>query len=251
MVERLFGLIGYPLSHSFSKKYFTDKFLQEKKGDCRYELFPIADISSFPGLLEDHPNLEGINVTIPYKQQVLAYLDALSPEASAVGAVNVIRRTDRGLTGYNSDVYGFGESLRKHLTPEDTHALILGTGGASRAVTYVLQQQGIRYRLVSRQRRADALQYHELNREVMQQATLIINTTPLGMAPDFSACPDIPYDLLGPGHLLFDLIYNPEKTLFLQRGQARGSRVLNGLEMLHLQAEKSWDIWNGESSIPG
>ena len=246
MTGRLFGLIGYPLSHSFSRKYFTAKFDREGLTGCRYELFPIEDIGQFPELLTQYPELEGINVTIPYKQQVIRYLDMLSPEAAAVGAVNVIRRTEGQLVGYNSDVYGFRESLLAHLRPSHRQALVLGTGGASRAVTYVLRQLNIGYQLVSRKRRADALAYADVNVELMQQATLLINTTPVGMTPHTDACPPIPYDALGRGHLLVDLIYNPEKTLFLQLGEAQGAVGVNGLEMLHLQAEKAWEIWNEE-----
>ncbi|HRV84025.1 MAG TPA: shikimate dehydrogenase [Saprospiraceae bacterium] len=244
MNGRLFGLIGYPLSHSFSKKYFTAKFEREGLPHCSYELFPIEQIDQFPELLMQYPNLEGINVTIPYKQQVIRYLDLLSPEAAAVGAVNVIRRREEQLVGYNSDVFGFRESLRAHLHASHRLALVLGTGGASRAVTYVLRQLDIGFQLVSRQRRTDALAYADLNAEVLQQATLIINTTPVGMTPYTEACPPIPYDAVGPGHLLIDLIYNPEKTLFLQLGEAQGAMGVNGLEMLHLQAEKAWEIWN-------
>lgn len=259
---RKFGLIGYPLSHSFSKKYFTNKFQQENILDCAYELFPLPNIEELPQLLKNHPDLAGLNVTIPYKQAVFKYLNSVETGAQEAGAVNVVKITNGQLKGYNSDVYGFGESLlgfidgtrrtghsarmreTNEVDKKVQHALILGTGGAAKAVMYVLKQLNIAFKLVSRSVEKGDLTYQTITKEVIKKHQLIINTTPLGTAPNVSSCPDLPYELLTPKHYLFDLVYNPEKTLFLAKGLEQGAKICNGLAMLHLQAEKSWEIWN-------
>lgn len=248
---RLFGLIGYPLSHSFSKLYFTGKFAREGIEDARYELFPIPDIKELPALLSGHPELAGLNVTIPYKQAVIPYLSALDPGAEAVGAVNTIKIENGIMTGYNTDVAGFAISLRKLLRRagrQPERALVLGTGGAARAVTYVLDQMEIPFVLVSRTPRNGQLSYDQLRQEQVQQHQLIINTTPLGMSPNVDTFPPIPYAGIGAEHILFDLVYNPETTTFLRKGAERGAVHQNGLEMLYGQAEKAWEIW--QSAAP-
>lgn len=244
---KLFGLIGFPLSHSFSRKYFTEKFEREGITDCDYQLFPIENISSLPQLLKDHPNLQGLNVTIPYKQQVIPYLNQVNESAEKIGAVNVVKIVDGQLFGFNSDYYGFRESLLNFIPgPDDIKALVLGTGGASKAVNVVLQDLGINYLTISRKAHEKGLTYQELERmpEVISSHQLIINTTPLGMSPAVDTAPHIDYSSLSDNHFLLDLVYNPENTLFMQKGAEAGARVKNGLEMLHLQAEKSWEIWN-------
>ncbi|WP_052596870.1 shikimate dehydrogenase [Aureispira sp. CCB-QB1] len=246
-----FGLIGRHLQHSFSPAYFAHKFKQAAIIDCTYELFPLATIKDFPKLLQRESNLSGLNVTIPYKQAVIPFLDQLSPQASQVGAVNTIQFIDNKLIGHNTDVYGFQTSLERNLTIQQatSKALILGTGGASKAVAYALQQMNISYQYVSRAKE-NALRYEILSPELLQQHLIIINTTPLGMAPKVETCPLLPYMALGQQHILFDLVYNPEQTLFLKKGAAQGATILNGLEMLHLQADRAWDIWNnGEHLI--
>lgn len=247
--RRLFGLIGYPLSHSFSRRYFSDKFAKEGIQDAAYELFPLPNITAFPDLLADHPNLVGLNVTIPYKQAVLPYLDALDAGAEAVGAVNTIKIEQGQLTGYNTDVAGFERSLQQLLRRKDRRperALVLGTGGASLAVIYVLGQLGIAYQLVSRQAAADRITYEELSTKDVRRHRLIINTTPLGMSPNVDTFPPIPYEGIGNEHLLFDLVYNPEVTAFLRKGGERGAAISNGLNMLYGQAEKAWEIWQAD-----
>lgn len=237
----MYGIIGYPLSHSFSPGYFREKFRQLGI-DATYDAFPLAAITGLPALLEQHAGLQGLNVTIPYKQSVMAYLDELDATAEAVGAVNCIRIRDGKLKGFNTDTIGFANSLKPLLGKEHNHALILGTGGAAKAVVYALQQLGITYKLVSRT--GGDLRYEDLNRELIESHQLIINTTPLGMYPAVDQAPDLPYSLLGPGHLLYDLVYNPEETLFLQRGKAQGAVIKNGYDMLIGQAEAGWAIWN-------
>ncbi len=249
-VSRLFGLIGYPLSHSFSKEYFSGKFEWEALGDCHYESFELARIQEFPELLQMLPNLWGLNVTIPYKEAVMEYLDELDDEARAVGAVNTLKIEKNRVLGFNTDVYGFRVSLERFFEENKVKkdqrpaALILGTGGAAKAARYVLDQLGIAFAAVSRDSEKGQLTYDDLTAYVLQNHRLIINTTPLGMAPNTDAAPDLPYDQLGSEHFLFDLIYNPEKTLFLKKGEERGCKIRNGLEMLHQQAERAWDIWN-------
>jgi shikimate dehydrogenase len=238
----VFGLTGYPLSHSFSPRYFSEKFARQGI-QASYQLFPLPDISGLRELISLHPQLLGLNVTIPHKETVLPYLDILSEEARAIGAVNCIHIKNKLLTGYNTDVTGFSQSLTPLLQPYHTRALILGTGGAAKAVRYALDHLGIEWKEVSRTPAVNQLGYEALDADVIQSYPLIINTTPLGMYPHTDACPALPYEALGPEHLLYDLIYNPEETFFLARGKARGARTKNGLEMLELQAEASWHIW--------
>jgi len=246
-MERLFGLIGYPLSHSFSKRYFTEKFDREGISGCRYELFPIERMEDLPKLLTQQPTLCGLNVTIPYKQAVLPYLHELEAGAEAIGAVNAIRIADGKLTGYNTDAYGFMESLQRFLQQSDKQvhgALVLGTGGAAKAVVWVLQQMGIPYLSVSRRPETGSILYESIEKEHFINYPLIINTTPLGMSPGTDTCPPLPWQLLHTDNLLYDLVYNPEQTLFMQKGKQAGCHTTNGLEMLYLQAEKAWSVWN-------
>lgn len=216
--------------------------------ECSYENFPITDISQLPLLIESDWHLEGLNVTIPYKAAVLGYLDKIEQEASEVGAVNVvkIRRNAKNteLHGFNSDITGIRDTLIPLMNPELKHALVLGTGGASKAVCHVLDKISVQYTLISRKRKVGCLTYCDVNREVIDGIQLIINTTPLGMYPEIESRPDLNYDLLDRRHLLFDLVYNPEMTEFLREGQGRGCRIVNGMQMLISQAERSWEIWN-------
>ncbi|KAA3640402.1 MAG: shikimate dehydrogenase [Bacteroidetes bacterium] len=244
---RLFGLIGYPLSHSFSKKYFTEKFEKEGILNCRYELFPLESIEKFPELVKIQPDLAGLNVTIPYKELVIPFLDELDEAAEAVGAVNTIRKKDGKLKGFNTDIYGFEQSLVNLLDTRDhkpEKALVLGTGGAAKAVIYVLKKLNIDSHTVSRHAGKGYFTYDDLNDHIIGEHRLIINTTPLGMSPNINNLPLIPYPSLGPEHFLFDLVYNPAITAFLAKGKNAGAAISNGLEMLYLQAEKAWDIWN-------
>lgn len=241
------GLIGYPLSHSFSEKYFADKFGKEGIKGYSYRNYPIAEIGALETLIREETELVGLNVTIPYKEQILPCLNEIEDEAREVGAVNTIKifRKAGGLRlrGYNTDVYGFRESLTPLLQGGHKHALVLGTGGASKAVCHVLAQLGIGFQYVSRKNIPEHLEYKDLCLSVLSKSTLIINTTPLGTYPDTSTFPDIPYDLLTQEHLLYDLVYNPAETEFLSLGRQKGAKVKNGLEMLQLQADKSWEIW--------
>lgn len=243
---KTYGLIGYPLSHSFSQKYFTEKFLREGITEVQYLNYPIPSVGDLKGLLKQNPELAGLNVTIPYKEQVLPYLDFVDPVAEAVGACNCIRVEQGKLHGFNTDVEGFRLSLLKKLQPHHTQALVLGEGGAAKAVRYALKSLGIEFLTVSRRGNElpGIIQYNQLNREVMDEFYLVINTTPLGTFPDIEQAPQIPYDALGPKHYLFDLVYNPSKTLFLKSGEERGAVIENGAEMLSIQAEESWRIWN-------
>ena len=244
-----YGLIGYPLKHSFSIGYFNEKF-QSENIDAEYVNFEIPRIEDFMEVIEENPNLRGLNVTIPYKEQVIPYLDELDKDTAKIGAVNVIKiiRPGKGrikLVGYNSDIIGFTQSIEPLLQPQHTKALILGTGGASKAVYHGLANLGIRSTFVSRTKKSDnILTYNELTPEIMQGHTVIVNTTPLGMYPKVDFCPDIPYDQLTPNHLLYDLLYNPSETLFMKKGMERGATVKNGLEMLLLQAFAAWEIWH-------
>jgi shikimate dehydrogenase len=242
------GLIGFPLSHSFSVKYFREKFKRESIPDFEYRNYPIQSVHELRPMIEEREDLIGLNVTIPHKEAVMPLLDELDPEAEQIGAVNTIR-IKRGsgkihLKGYNSDTYGFRESLLPLLGAGHQNALVLGTGGASKAVTYTLEQLGIGYQYVSRDPAADQLHYLDLCYAVIKKHTLIINTTPLGTYPDTSTFPNIPYDLITSGHVLYDLVYNPPETEFLRFGKQKEATVKNGHEMLILQAERSWEIWN-------
>lgn len=243
-----YGLIGYPLKHSFSKDFFNDKFASENI-HAEYVNFEIESIAEFPDIIKHNPNLQGLNVTIPYKEKVIPYLDEIGPNAKNIGAVNVIK-FDRSkgklrLIGYNSDIIGFKQSIEPLLEAHHKKALILGTGGSSKAVYHGLLQLGIESKFVSREKSPDKLTYRELTPEVMREYTVIVNCTPIGMFPKIEFSPEIPYQLLTDKHLLYDLLYNPNETLFLRKGKEQGAAVKNGLEMLLLQAFASWDFWHG------
>ncbi len=244
---RRYGLIGRPLAHSFSARYFTEKFLREGLAEeCRYDLFELEKIEDVEHLIASMPELAGFNVTIPYKQQIIPYLDAMSDEARNIGAVNCVKITPDGrLTGYNTDVEGIRISLDKLLGSADVDAaLVLGTGGASQAVQYVLAERNIPFSIVSRDAAKGNMTYDDLKVEVTSSHHLVINSSPVGMYPHHNVAPAIPYELLEPSHYLFDLVYNPEQTLFLERGAAQGAQTLSGLDMLYAQAEAAWSIWN-------
>jgi shikimate dehydrogenase len=246
---RLFGLTGNPLEHSFSKQYFDRKFLEEGMKGCRYELFLVPDAQSIRQLAETSPDLAGLNVTIPFKQTVIQLLDATDATAAKIGAVNCIRISRKHgkpfLTGYNTDAAAFRKTLLSLLKPHHQKALILGTGGAAQAVKYALDELEIRSEFVSRKKESSYLSYESLTKEIIEENLIIVNTTPLGMFPNVEICPEIPYHYLSDKHLLYDLVYNPELTLFLRKGKELDATVKNGLEMLHLQAELAWQIWNG------
>jgi len=240
----LFGLIGYPLTHSFSKNYFTEKFKKEAIENCRYENFQLADVGDLPKIINDHPDLRGFNVTIPYKESVLQFLDESDQLVKRIGACNCVKVIDGKLIGYNTDVIGFKKALLNKFDPSHKNALILGTGGAAKAVEFVLRTLEVQYRYVSRYPSVRNLSYEQLTPHLMEQNTLIINTTPLGMYPKIAEAPPLPYHLITQNHFLFDLIYNPEKTLFLKKGEEQGATIQNGSDMLVYQAEESWRIWN-------
>ena len=242
-MKRLFGIIGYPLSHSFSPAYFLEKFEQERIF-AQYKAFEITSIHSLPDILKKNPTLEGLNVTIPYKQDVINYLDSLSKEAADINAVNCITIKDGLLNGQNTDIIGFEKSLLPLLKKHHHQALILGTGGAAAAVAYVLKKWNIPYQIVSRNQASNTITYEQLDATIINTHQLIINTTPLGTYPNINDCPPIPYALLTAEHLLYDLIYNPVETKFLAQGKAAGCSIKNGFEMLKVQAEESWKIWN-------
>lgn len=245
---RTFGLIGYPLAHSFSKKFFTEKFAEEGIADHQYELFPIENIAAVVSLIAADVSLAGLNVTIPHKVGVITYLNELDPAAETIGAVNCISIQHKDgqtwLKGFNTDAYGFQESLKPYLKKHHTHALILGDGGAAKAVKYVLDQLQLTYLSVVRTAAPNAILYSDLSEELLQKHQVIINTTPLGTFPNVEAAPAIPYQWLTAQHLAYDLVYNPEETEFLKRAKAKGAAIKNGFEMLQLQAERSWFIWN-------
>lgn len=245
---RRFGLIGKTLKHSFSKNYFAQKFRDSHINDCTYDTFELASITELPHLINRYPDLEGLNITIPYKEDVLSFLDEKSKVVQETGACNCIQIVKGKLHGYNTDVSGFKHSLQPKLKPGHKKALILGSGGAAKAVKYALQELGIEFLVVSRRKESGDLGYQEVNDEILRQYTLVINTTPLGMYPNIHEAPPIPYAFLTPQHFLFDLTYNPEKTMFLQQGESRGAQIANGYEMLVIQAEESWQIWNRERS---
>ncbi len=250
-----FGLIGYPLTHSFSRRYFSDKFERERIKESSYDLYEMATLDPLPALLKK-PGLIGLNVTIPFKKTVLPFLDELDDaSAQRIGAVNTIKVYADGSTkGFNTDYYGFKQSLtewfdRHGEQPATFKALILGNGGAAKAVQVALQDVGIEYKLVSRQTGSDFLRYEELTEQIMQEHLLIVNTTPLGTFPNIEGCPSVPYQWVTKRHYLYDLVYNPAETVFLQHGKASGAHIQNGLKMLELQAEKAWDIWNSEEDV--
>ncbi len=253
----LFGLIGYPLAHSFSKKYFTDKFNREELIGCAYENFEIATIDTLRDVIIANPNLEGLNVTIPYKTTIIPFLNSITDDAQKIGAVNTIKiETINGkkrLKGFNTDVYGFEQSLLPLLKPYHTKAIIIGSGGAARAVAFVLTKLKMDYLLVSRNiKKVNAtfnptiIDANELNEDQIHQHPLIINTTPLGTFPAIETFPPLPYQAITPKHLIYDLVYNPEETVFLAKAKQQGAQIKNGLEMLQLQADKAWEVWNLE-----
>ncbi len=240
---RKFGLIGFPLTHSFSKKYFEEKFHREKISDCSYDLFELKSIEEFPSLLKSNPELVGLNVTIPHKESVIPFLDELDEGAKEIGAVNCIKIEEGKLRGYNTDVYGFEISLTKFLTKIPEQVFVLGTGGSSKAVCYVLRKMKLPFCSVSRNSKDGCITYNEIASK-LKSSNLFINTTPLGMFPKVDLFPEIPYNLLSVNDFLFDLVYNPTETEFLKRGKVKGAAIKNGLAMLELQADKSWKIWN-------
>ena len=244
-----YGLIGYPLGHSFSQSYFNEKF-QNENIDALYENFEIPSIENFPEIIETNPNLRGLNVTIPYKEKVISYLDVISPEAREIGAVNVIKVERKGkstyLTGYNSDVIGFTRSIEPLIETYHKKALILGTGGASKAINYGLKSLGLETVFVSRYRKPDTICYEDITPKVIKEYNVIVNCTPLGMFPHTDECPNLPYEAMNTQTLLYDLIYNPDTTMFMQKGAEHGATVKNGLEMLLLQAFASWEFWHSK-----
>lgn len=245
---KLYGLIGYPLGHSFSKEYFTKKFEQEGLTDCLFEAFPIKSIDDFTDLLSANPALKGLGVTIPYKEQVLQFVDEMSDEVKSIGATNSIKISGNKLIAYNTDIVGFEQSFVKRLKPAHTKALVLGTGGASKAVQYVLNKLDIEFLVVTRTElfRVGFIQYNSIDHTIIKDYKVIINCTPVGMYPNENIAPEIPYHLLTTAHYLYDLVYKPAKTLFLKTGEEMGATTQNGYDMLLIQAEASWKIWNSK-----
>lgn len=245
---KLYGLIGYPLGHSFSKQYFSEKFANEGLSDCSFEAFPIPSIDLFSALIKENPALKGLSVTIPYKEQVLKFVTEISEEVKYIGATNCIRINGNKLTAYNTDIVGFEQSFSKLLQPHHKKALVLGTGGAAKAVQYVLSKLSIEFLVVSRAENLHAgyINYKMIDEKIMKEYSIIINCSPVGMSPNENACPNIPYHSINAQHYLYDLVYKPSKTLFLQKGEENGALVQNGYEMLLIQAEASWKIWNDE-----
>ena len=244
---RTYGLIGYPLSHSFSKKFFTQKFQKENIKDCIYKKISLKNISELKDIIDANPSMLGFNVTIPHKESIIPYLDEMDETALQIGAVNVVRikrnNFSFSLKGYNTDAGGFEKSIQPFLRPHHKKALILGTGGASKAVAYVLKKSGIEFCFVSREKKEKHFTYSELNNSIIEEFSIIINTTPVGMYPDIDNAPAIPYKFITSSHFLYDLIYNPEETLFLKKGREKEAVTINGLAMLQLQADKAWEIW--------
>jgi shikimate dehydrogenase len=244
---KTFGLIGFPLAQSFSQKYFTQKFKDENI-DARYLNFEMEDINELPELLEHHAYIAGFSITIPHKEKIFKFLNELDASARDIEACNAVKVTWKNKTpilkGYNTDVIGFSESIQPLLKEHHKKALILGTGGAAKAIAYGLKKLGLEYKYVSRNKKADSLTYSELNQTNLNEYHVLVNCTPLGMYPNIEQCPDVPYELLSDKHLLYDLTYNPETTQFMKNGLEQGASVKNGLEMLHLQAEAAWKIWN-------
>ncbi len=245
---KTYGLIGFPLSHSFSKKYFTEKFLNEDIADHQYELYSIENIKSLPDLLSNNESICGLNVTIPHKVSVLPFLNEIEEAAEQIGAVNCICvkrfQGETYLKGFNTDAYGFEKSLAPLLQPQHTKALVFGDGGAAKAVKYVLKKLNIEFQVVVRKAADNAILYSEVTPELLASHKLLINTTPLGMSPNVDTCPEIDYSQITDQHLAYDLVYNPLETAFLTQAAAHGAVIKNGLEMLHQQAEKAWAIWN-------
>ncbi|MEA3497010.1 MAG: shikimate dehydrogenase [Bacteroidota bacterium] len=246
---KIFGLIGYPLEHSYSKKYFTRKFSKEEINNVIYNEFPIKDIRELRSLVNQYPELQGLNVTIPFKEKVIPYLDKIDHVAKIIGSVNTIQidRTNNKpqLTGYNTDFFGFEKSLLQLIKKEKPQkTLIFGSGGSSKTAQFILNKFEIEFQIVSRKAGDNQLSYEDVDKEIIDSHKLIINTTPLGMYPNISSFPKIAYEYLTNSHFLFDFIYNPSETTFLKKGKEKGAKVQNGLKMLYLQAEKSWEIWN-------
>ena len=242
---RKFGLIGKNISYSFSESYFKNKFEKEHIKDASYQNFDLESISEFNALIKKNNDIAGLNVTIPYKEVIIPYLDSINKTAAKIGAINTIKITKKGnLKGYNTDYYGFINSLEPILKKHHKNALILGTGGASKAIAYALNKLKINYIYVSRTKTEDNLTYNELNEQIINKHLIIINCSPVGTFPKIQDCPDIPYEFITDRHILYDLIYNPSETLFLKKGKQLGANICNGLIMLELQAEKSWEIWN-------
>jgi len=245
MSKRQFGLLGKNISYSFSKDYFTNKFKLGNLVDCSYENFDIQTIEEFSSIITNNPDLKGLNVTIPYKETIIPYLNKLSKNAAQINAVNVIRFTKKGkLKGYNSDYYGFMKSLKPLLQPHHKKALILGTGGAAKAVTLALEKLGILHTFVTREEKEGMIDYDRINATTFDNYHIIINCTPVGTAPNTKEFPPIPYNFFTEKHIAFDLIYNPEETQFLKKAKKNGAVTKNGYEMLVFQAEKAWKIWN-------
>ena len=245
VVRKRFGLLGRNIHYSFSKGYFTDKFNSENFEGCTYENFDIPEINAFAEIIKNTSNLKGLNVTIPYKETVIPFLDKLSKKAELIGAVNTIKITKKGkLKGYNTDYYGLKKSLAPLLQPHHKKALILGTGGASKGVAYALDELGILYTFVSREAKENAIDYNRINATTFDNYQIIINSTPVGTSPNIDASPSIPYEYFTEKHIAFDLIYNPEETQFLKNAKQQGAQIKNGLDMLIFQAEKAWAIWN-------
>jgi shikimate dehydrogenase len=246
-MEKVFGLIGASVSHSFSKSYFDEKFFREGFRDYHYELFPLENIKQLEKLITETKGLSGLNVTIPYKEQVMGFLNEVDPIAQKIGAVNVIKFKDGKRIGFNTDSEAFRETLENWLPKDnDFQALILGTGGSSKAVQEALKKLKIKFKIASRDKQKGDYSYEEVNKDnnIIGKSMLIINTTPLGMSPNTDSMPPIDYELISKEHYVYDLIYNPARTMFLQKSEMRGAAIKNGLEMLHVQAEKSWQIWN-------
>lgn len=243
MEKHRFGLVGKDISYSFSKGYFTDKFAKLNLEGYSYENFDLQSIDEFSELVHSNPDVKGLNVTIPYKQEVMSFLDELDAQAEEIGAVNTIKFNGNRLIGYNTDAYGFQNSIKPFLKPHHTKALILGTGGASKAISFVFKQLGIDVTYISRNPDASQLGYGDLNQSVLENHTILVNCTPRGTHPNVYERPNIPYAHITEKHLLFDLIYNPEKTAFLKEGERRGADIVNGFRMLQLQADRAWEIW--------
>ncbi len=244
-ISEKYGLIGKNIAYSFSKKYFTNKFSVEPFTDCTYENFDINTIAQFKKIVKENPDLKGLNITIPYKENIIPFLNSLSKKAAKIGAVNVIRfKKDGTLKGYNSDCYGFKKSLQPLLQPHHKKALILGTGGAAKAVAFALDELNIFYTFVSRQSSDKTITYKQVNATSFDNFQIIINCTPLGTSPNESEFPPIPYEFFTQNHLAYDLIYNPAETQFLKKAKKNGAVIKNGLQMLEIQAEKAWKIWN-------